>query len=149
VDHQVSQLNQLLGQQKYEPAVGVLVKYVPRISATEARASAIWALGMILDGKKIDAALATAIEARLNDIRSIPPEMTPVRLMSAVTLGRIKAKSALASLRNFSTSRMPNPVRDACSWAIQRITGEAMPPPATVRRIRNDWFLSPIVSPSE
>jgi HEAT repeat protein len=148
VDHQLAQLNQLLGQRKHQPADPALRQFIPKmgsLGAYESRAAAIWALGMIHEGQTVDT-LAAALQGRLNDVASIPPEGAPVRIMSAISLGRMKAKSSVTSLRKFCPAGKPSEdhVNNACGWALERITGEAMQPPETVRRIRRNWFLTPI-----
>jgi hypothetical protein len=111
----------------------------------EARAAAIWALGLIHEGKT-DPELATALETRLNDV---PPGGAPedprVRGMSAVTLARMKTKEALRSLRKWYVSGEPSAdhVNNACGWAIEQLTGQAMPPPRTMEKRQLDWFLNP------
>lgn len=151
LDHQLSQLNQLLGQQKHGPADAVLRQFIPRMEkpmtapvGSESRAAAIWALGLIHEKKAVPD-LATALEARLNDIGSMPPEDIRVRRMSAVALGRLRAKEALPSLRAGFSDKEPslNPVNNACGWAIEQLTGEAVPPPKTIRTAQRDWFLTP------
>jgi HEAT repeat protein len=148
LDHQLSQLNQFLGQQKYAPADGILREFIPRPGMSqpgvpEARAAAIWALGLIHEGKS-DAKLVGALEGRLNS-NEIPPEYPQVRRMSAITLARLKAKEALPSLRRHFRDGKPseNPVNNACGWAIEQLTGEVMPAPETKRGMQRDWFLTP------
>jgi HEAT repeat protein len=145
-EHGLAQLILLLGMQRYREADAVLRQFVPKGKgeAPEARAAAVWALGMIHEGKA-DAALARALEARLNDMTGIPPEDMRIRWMSAVALGRMKAKGALGSLRKYYRDGKPSTdeVNNACGWAIQQITGEVMPAPETVRVARRDWFLVP------
>jgi len=144
-DHAISQLNQLLGQRKYRPADPVLRRFIPkRGGATEARAAAIWALGLIYEGETIDD-LAEALEARLNDVSAIPPEMKEVRSMSAISLGRMKAKKSLPSLRRFSPRDQLSRERvdNACAWAISQITGQALLPSKPIPRMQRNWFLTP------
>jgi hypothetical protein len=148
-DHQLAQLNQFLGRRKYAPADAVLREFIPKmlnLAYPESRAAAVWALGPIHEGKA-DPALAGALVARLNDVfPNKPPDSDLVRRMAAVTLGRMNAKEALPSLRRFFSSRKPtlDPVNNACGWAIERITGEAVPPPTPiVRRVQADLFLIP------
>jgi HEAT repeat protein len=144
-DHGVSQLNQLLGQRKYRLADPVLRRFIPkRGGASEARAAAVWALGSIHEGETIDD-LAAALEARLNDVSAIPPEMKEVRLMSAISLGRMKAKKSLPSLRRFSPRDQMSRerVNNACAWAISQITGEALLPSKPIPRMQRNWFLTP------
>jgi HEAT repeat protein len=148
MDHQLSQLNQFLGRRKYTAADDALQRYIPRRadnSWPEARAAAIWALGLIHEGKPA-ADLAASLEQRLNDASSLPPENGQVRMMAAVGLGRLRAEDALPSLRRNCLEFAPslNPVSNASGWAIEQITGEAMPLPKTIRKPRRDWFLMPL-----
>jgi HEAT repeat protein len=145
-DHTLSQLHQLLGQRRYRPAEGVLGRFIPKYAfgfPGESRAAAIWALGMIHEGKA-DVALAAALEARLND-QTLPAEDFRVRWMCGVALGRMKAEISLETLHKacpvFKPSR--NYSSNACGWAIEQITGEKMPPPETLYRYGTDWFLLP------
>jgi HEAT repeat protein len=149
LDHQLSQLNQFLGNARYGPADAALRKYIPRMvkgsGPAEARAAAIWALGLIHEGKA-DPDLVDAVEGRLNDVAPPPPEDFRVRWMSAVTLGRMKAKSALPSLRKHYLAYPEN--KDyVCAWAIEQITGERLPPPDPLPpepfQPGGDWFLIP------
>jgi HEAT repeat protein len=149
IDHELSQLNQFLGRQKYSPAEPVLRRFIPQPGMTmplghEARAAAIWALGIIHEGKAVPD-LVAALEDRLNHVAMpIPPEDRRVRLMSAITLGRMKAKAALPSLRkHYPNKPTDNAIANACGWAIEQVTGEVVPPPETIRKMQRDWFLIP------
>jgi HEAT repeat protein len=156
IDHELSQLNQFLGQQKYAQAEAMLQQFIPKPWVSrlpighESRAAAVWALGLIHEGKNLPE-LAAALEQRLNDIGSIPPEDRRVRWMCAYTLGRMKAKECVASLRRHCPNREPNddPVNNACGWALEQITGEKMPAPRTIRRVQRDWFLVPVGNAAE
>ncbi|MCI0681443.1 MAG: hypothetical protein L0Y71_05000 [Gemmataceae bacterium] len=144
VDHQLSQLIQFLGRQKHQPADPLLRRFIPkRGDLAEARSAAVWALGMIHEGKPA-ADLTKRLEGRLMDTTGIPPEDSRVRWMAAVALGRMNAKTALPSLRQQYTDGEPslNMVNNACGWAIARITGEKMPKPKTIHRVERDWFLA-------
>jgi HEAT repeat protein len=146
-DHQRSQLLQFLGLSKHAAADDLLRKFIPRrlhSSWAESRAAAIWALGMVHEGKNIPA-LAAALEERLNDTSSFPPEDSRVRRMSAITLGRLKAMETLPSLKRHCPEQKAtgSPASDACGWAIARLTGEALQPPETVKKQYLDWFLLP------
>jgi HEAT repeat protein len=153
IDHELSQLHQLLGQLKHKEADGVLRRFIPRmegpkqpIACPEARAGAIWALGLIHEGRP-DAALVTALEGRLNERppQTIPPEDQGVRRMAAISLGRLRAKAVLPSLRKDCPDLKPTAdvVHNACAWAIAQLTGEVVPAPETIRTVRRDWFLTP------
>jgi HEAT repeat protein len=147
VSHQMSQLMQLLGRLKYQPAESLLRRFVPRSAMSqgpEARAAAVWALGRLLEGKP-DAALAPALVERLNDTTSIPPEDNRVRRMAAVTLGRMKARDQLPSLKAYLEELKPTNdlVVNACGWSICQISGTTWPAPEKIARPRLDWFLVP------
>jgi HEAT repeat protein len=151
LDHQLSQLNQFLGDVKYGPADSVLRQFLPRmeppmrpVACPESRAAAVWALGRIHQGNP-EAALATALEGRLNDTASQPPEDDRVRSMCAIALGRMKAMASLPSLRMGFPSHEPSfdSVNNACGWAIEQCTGETVPAPGTIEKVANDWFLVP------
>lgn len=147
IDHHLSQLNQFIGQRKYAAAEPALRAFVPKRAdrpMVEARAAAIWALGMIHEGKVV-ADLASALEERLLEETKIPPEDMRVRMMSAVTIGRMRTKDSLPSLRKFGIELewRDSLIANACVWAISQITGEAVPPPKTLRPAPRDWFLVP------
>jgi HEAT repeat protein len=162
MDHVLSQLNQLLGQQKYLPAEPVLRQCVPRYTAgMETRAAAIWGLGFMHAGKP-DRGLVEALEGRLTDTSTRPPEDARVRRMCAISLGRIFAGAAAGSggrddpERQFARDRVQvlrkywfpniqsNVVSDACAWAIGQITGQTLPPPKPFQYVERNWFLSPL-----
>ncbi len=145
IDYALSQLNQFLGQRKYRPADPLLRWFVPkRRGGVEARAAAIWALGLIHEGEAIDD-LATPLEGRLNDVSSMPPEQREVRLMSAFTLGRMRAKKSLPSLRKYAPSDQlsRDAIDNACAWAVSQITGESLPPCKPYPKMQRNWFLTP------
>jgi HEAT repeat protein len=150
VDLQLSQLAQFLGQSRYRPAEPALRRLVPRPTGpwlnSETRAAAIWALGLIHEAKA-DPELVRALEDRLRDMGSPPlgPENPRVQAMAAVALGRMKAKSALPTLRSYWSGKLTlDPVQNACGWAIEQITGEVVPPAGTIEVPARDWFLTPL-----
>ena len=86
--------------------------------------------------------LVKPLVKRLND-QGIPPETDQMRWMCAITLGRMKAESALPDLRKNATGG--GLVGRPCYWAIEQITGEEPPPPRDyVEQPADDWFLAPI-----
>ncbi len=139
LDHQLSQLAQFMGQRRYQPAELALRAFVPRTVSgpslgQETRAGSIWALGMILETQS-EPGLTQQLEQRLNDIPRImdPGEDPRVRRMSAITLGRMKAKDSLKSLRRFyNTKPTLDPVTLSCGWAIMQNTGEPLSKPQTI-----------------
>jgi HEAT repeat protein len=144
IDHQLSQLNQFMGLERYQEAEPLLRKFVPKQGQPggESRGAAIWALGLLHEGKA-DAVLATELEGRITD-NGVPPELDQVRWMAAVTLGRMKATQSLPTLRKFvSADPGEGPVANVMGWAVAQITGETLRPPEPHRRTFRDWFLGP------
>lgn len=149
IDWQLSHLHQSFGQHRYAPADAVLREFIPRngpFYGKEERAAAIWALGLIHEGKPV-AEIVSALEGRLNDVATIAgDEDHRVRRMSAVTIGRMKAASAVDTLRKYYRAKKPSldDVNNACGWGIEQITGEKMPPAGTVDMPQSGWFLIPV-----
>jgi hypothetical protein len=147
IEHQLSQINQFLGEQRFAGADAMLRRFIPKPDMTqprlsEARAAAIWALGLVHAGKPTPG-LSDELEGRLTDAGK-PPEDERVRAMSAISLGRIKALDKLATLRRICPDQQANNSRlhNACGWAIEQLTGAPLKAPEPLpRRIR--WFLMP------
>ncbi|HKB06351.1 MAG TPA: hypothetical protein VKD90_29420 [Gemmataceae bacterium] len=151
VDTQLSHLAQFFGRAGYRPAESLLRELVPPAlgegglpAHPEARAAAVWALGLLHEGKA-DPQLVRLFVGRLTAVRPFDVEDPRVRQMSAVSLGRMKADDAVGPLREFYAGGKPtlDPVSGACGWAIERITGEKAAPPGVMEKIRLDWFLVP------
>ena len=155
-DHQLSQLLQLMGKQKYIRAEAVMRSLVPRngaIMTSEARTAAVWALGILHEVKSVAdltgalekrlADLTGALEERLNDM-ALPPESTAVRQMCVITLGRLKAKGSLPILEKFAPQYeiTEDLMSNAGIWAIQQITGKPLPVSKPRKAIiTRNWFL--------
>ena len=161
-DQHLSHLVQLLGQSRYAPADPVLRAIVPRVTAGtytgpkgppptftkvggETRAAAIWALGLLHEGKPEDR-LVKQIEDRLTGDPGMGPDDPRVRRMAAVSLGRLQAKQSLTALRTFADGTEPSLdlVAQACRWSLSRLTGEKMPDLGTVEVSQRAWFLAPL-----
>jgi HEAT repeat protein len=149
VDLEMSQLLQFIGTQRYTQADTLLRSFIPRAerghpAPQESRAAAIWALGMLYEGKN-PSDLAALLVERLSDTTSRPPEDFRVRWMSALSLGRMKAKDWLTTIaaQRLTAEPSDDPVSNASGWAVEQITGEKMPPPRTIRKTQRDWFLIP------
>jgi HEAT repeat protein len=148
LDQQLSQLNQFLGRHPYtaseadvrKEVEAALREFIPRMEkpmksavAQESRAAAVWALGLLNEGKPVDNQLAKDLEERLNDVQSLPREDVRVCRMCAVSLGRMKAQQVRRSLERYCMDRKPSfdPVHNACGWALERLAGRRMLPPGT------------------
>jgi len=157
---QLSQLMQFVGQARYQPADAFLRRLLPRVMSNgsqspvsgETRAAVAWALGFLHE-KKSDDDVALALEMRLLDYMggagAQGSDHLIVRRMAAISLGRMKARSALGSLDRFGPSREPSldPLNNACIWAISQITGEPLAKPGVVEYPVEGWFINPIKSP--
>lgn len=136
---QASQLLQAFGEIRYHEAEPLMRKLVPKSALDErARGAAVWSLGLLYE-KNSDAELAKAFGARLADVGSIPPEFDLVRLMAAISLGRMQAESELPVLRKFEGNLTPIGV--ACGWSIEQITGEKQEVAPSQTYGFADWFL--------
>lgn len=137
-----------LGKAKHEPAIPLLKRWIPkkfpRASLDASRAAAIWALGWLYEGRQ-DLTLARLLTARVIDILSLEPESTAVRHTAAVAVGRIGSGEVAAQLKPFADARQ-TPTDLAAAWAVTRLTGEIIPPPAAPIDTGNLWKLVPVGS---
>lgn len=155
IDRHLTQLVQFFGQERYKPADRLLREMLPRIVdgqpgippqtplGMEARTAVAWSLGMIHEGTT-DAALVASLETRILDLPSpAGSEHDRVRQMSAISIGRLKGKEVLGTLRRFYTGKLEfNPVNNACGWAVEQITGEPLPKTGTVEKYQLSWFIT-------
>ncbi|GIW91355.1 MAG: hypothetical protein KatS3mg109_1787 [Pirellulaceae bacterium] len=144
LDPLLSQVFQYFGLMNFRDAEPLLKRFLPKNSMSpEARAAAIWALGRFYAGQP-DENLVKVLVERLSDVNSQPPEHDRVRQLCAVSLGRMRAESALPALRRFYQQEGSNmPTGLACGWAIHQITGESYQPPSQLALFRQGWFLVP------
>ena len=144
---ELAQLNLTFGVMGFAESEEHLRKHIPKKSGypTEARGAAVWALGLLHEGQA-DVGLAKAFSQRLSDLNPEWPETVQVRRMSAISIGRMNAKSGLGALRKFYEEELlSHHIGGACRWAIVRITGEQLPPfPKTYDFRESGWFLEPI-----
>lgn len=144
---EIGHLFEAFGPTKYAPAEGLLRRYVPKTPAMSqiARGGAIWSLGY-LHAEQGDEELAALFAERLADVLSPMPEFPYVRLACAISLGRMKSKSQLATLERFAKMEGPySSIGVACWWAVAEITGKQTTPSPPLRREVSGWFLQPIV----
>jgi HEAT repeat protein len=148
-DAQLFQLLQAFGQMRYAPAAPLLRRFIPKSVPfpVHVRAAAVWSLGFIDPGPR-RAELTKQLSGRLADAFGMFPEFELVRRMSAVALGRLKAKDQIGTLRRFYSHDGPgSEVGLACRWAIHEITGETLPGPPHREVFPSGWFLEPLISP--
>ena len=115
------------------------------VPLVETRAAACWSLGLLHEGNAVPE-LTRAWQVELEAVATLPPEDDRVRWMCAVSLGRMKAKERLPSLRKFNADGKYslNAVNNACGWAIEQITGEKVIIPETLKVPQSHWFLYPL-----
>jgi len=144
---QLSQLLQAFGEMRYMEADALLKSLVPKKFiyggeeqlTADPRAAAIWSLGYLYEGQAPEA-LSKQIVARLTDEDILVPEWVNVRRQAGVTLGRMQSKAFLGELRAMAGGSY---IGQACHWAIQRITGEPIPPVLPQEVDQVNWFVVP------
>lgn len=135
-----------LGLLAHRPALELVLKPLPKESAylIEARASAVWALGFLLDPEQ-DAAAVRRVEERLADANSVPMEFDEVRAAAAIALGRIGDPRSVDELRRWYLLDGPqSPVGRSSGWAIEQLTGEPLPAAVNPKRSVVNWFVEPL-----
>jgi hypothetical protein len=116
-------LLETLGRNKLSTATELLRQYIPKSrgkAGSVARASAIWALGRILQGSQ-EAGLAKSLAERMHDESITDPEDELVRYNATIALGWIKAPASFEELR-LVPYRPPMPLGVATSWALEQYT---------------------------
>jgi HEAT repeat protein len=119
--HRIGHLVELLGEQKSEAGSELMKRFIPKNSGfhTVARATAIWSLGSIYEGRP-DAECRAAIEERMMDFRAMNPENIFVRYVATIAIGRIADETAIAQLERIPEPSI-TPVGQARDWAIKAI----------------------------
>jgi HEAT repeat protein len=155
IEKELSQLFQTLGLMKYEPTDPLMRQFISKGSRLppEARSAAIWGLGYIHQAPPNtpapdapDPTLVKLLIQRLTDESDTDPEYDEVRRMAGVSLGRMKAKSAMGTLKRFHrTQFLIYYTGGACRWAIMRMTGQQLPASPQTREFQErGWFLEPL-----
>lgn len=123
---ELAQIVQSLALSKHAASATLFKSLIPRNAPAgpEARAAAIWGLGLLLEGQT-DAALAAQLVSRMNDGRGESPEDGNVRRMAVITLGRIKhppaGKQLESALKDFAGELQ---LEVALRWSIERLGGK-------------------------
>ena len=144
-NHQLAHLFELLGRLKTVAAIPLMELYIPKslIYGGVSRAAAVWALGVIQEGQ-VNEPLAKLLMERVMDTMSSPPELYVVRRAAVLTLGRLRAKTQLAGLKELIGPTVDNDQFElTLRWSVLQISGETLPimPPLTIER--TGWFLEP------
>ena len=144
-DHQLAHLFELLGRLKTVAAIPLMELYIPKslIYGGVSRAAAVWALGVIQEGQ-VNEPQAKLLMERVMDTMSSPPEQYIVRRAAVLTLGRLRAKTQLAGLKELIGPEVDNNQFElTLRWSVLQISGETLPvmPPLTIEQ--TGWFLEP------
>jgi HEAT repeat protein len=145
IDEEIAQLLQNLGQAKMQESLSFVHSFIPKGSgwAESARTAAIWAAGKIQEGTA-DTRISRQLIDRMQDDDPQHPESTDVRVMSAISLARVKDKGSLSALRKTAKDGGYSRLIEAAKWAIASFEGTPYNGPDTVESIVNDWFLEPL-----
>jgi len=141
---QQEQLFQAFGLMRYQPADELLQTYIPK-TAPGPRVGAIWALGHLYDGKN-PTALVKKLTERVADESTFPlMEMREVKTWASISIGRMRGRSALKTLRHYwDVEGRNSEFGQATAWAIHQITGEPIPKPTLGLTTIPNWFLRPL-----
>ena len=145
LDEQLAHLFEAMGRMQYRPAEGLLREYVPKVPALGyySRGAAIWSLGLLHEGE-VDEPLAAQLVERMNDTQPLMPDLDIVWRMSAITLGRMQARSSVPALEERLRSVVAHdPLAYAIRWSLMEITGISLPLPGPILQTRTGWFLEP------
>ncbi len=146
IGEQSSYLIQYAGLMRLKDLEAIMMphfgKTVP--GGTFKRAAAMWTLGLFHENDPVPD-LTKSFLARLADRAGVPPEMDEVQRMSAIALGLMKAKPAVASLLEAYNDDPPDSgIPDSARWALG-MTGEPLPEPVKPASIEvGGWKLSPV-----
>jgi hypothetical protein len=141
-----------LGRGNYKPAIPLLKRWIPkadpRLSHENPRSSAVWSLGWFFENSK-DSALAQQLKARFVDVfPAVVSESTSLRYAAGIALGRIGALEVVPDLELFAALGGEYPDL-AAAWAVERLTGEVIPPPDPRIDQGAPWSIAPIGSRQE
>lgn len=146
-EQQVAHLFEAMGLMKYTAAEPLMRTYLPKDCGFGSipRTGAAWAIGHLhIDSP--EPGLTTILLERATDT-SLPPEHVDVQTACAISLGRMRATSAVKLLKAFLGPKIsPRNPSLAVRWAIMRITGEQLAEPETPVTSSADWFLTPLDS---
>jgi HEAT repeat protein len=116
----LAHLLHVFGTNRFKPAEVMLRLYVPELDQRMnpiPRASAIWSLGLILEGTQ-DTELCEQLQERFLDLGP-PAEYENVRYACAISMGRIAGMKDTSFFQNTGEMR-PYKIAEAAEWAIAK-----------------------------
>lgn len=145
VTFQLTHLCLAFGDQGYKPAEKLLLNLVPKSYdfGECPRPAAVWSLGLLHEDEPQPQLVSSLVE-RMQDDEGMVPEIELVRIMCAVSLGRMNAETAIEALTEYSVNT--NMLGSASRWGIEEITDEVVPLPKhkATTNTKNQWFLTPL-----
>ena len=149
VTFHLAHLFSAFGDQGFTESESLLRKFVPKSYefGEFTRAAAVWALGLFHVGDS-ESDLVGLLVARMQDTEAPIPEIEIVRNMSAISLGRMNAKTSDEALAVYA--KQTNLMGSAARWGLEKIRGETVPLPLykTTTNTNNQWFLTPLTPAS-
>lgn len=119
------------------------------IGSPEKRASALWALGLLLE-RNPEPEIVKKLEQRIKDRSGIPPEHMLVQRASVMALGLMRAVSARETvLESYQIDSQEAGIAGTARW-IMPLIGEPMPPDFESRTaFPGGWRIIPTVTPED
>ncbi len=127
----LSFLHEGFGRNQYQPANGLLLKFIAKKGhyfGILSRASAIWALGKLNKGKD-NPALRSSLYERMSDFELNWPEDHLVRFSCNLALGEMAHSESRATIERYG-EELPSPIAHAAAWALSQIDKASGPKPA-------------------
>ena len=111
---------------------------------SEKRSAAMWAMGLMNEKDPVPE-LTKSFRDRLADRSGMMPEQYPIRRMSAVSLGLLRAKAAASGLIDaYKMDAVESVITDSARWSLGMI-GEPLPEPTKgFSALISGWKLNPI-----
>ncbi len=146
-DMQLGHLFEACAVLREERAIASIIRHLPKdVTREKSRSAGIWAAGVLLEGHPNEE-LAAALMGRIEDVNGMVEELPLVRRMSAISIGRMRAKSQLKPLKELLGGEIhATPVGHAIGWAIEQLSGEKLPVAPARSVVRRGWLIEPLPS---
>ena len=110
----------------------------------EKRSAAMWAIGLLHENDPVPKLTKSFLE-RLADRSGMMPEQAPIRRMSAVSLGILRAKSAAPGLNEaYNIDSTTEVIPDSARWSVGMIGEPVLEPTKGYATPVGGWKLNPI-----
>ncbi len=110
----------------------------------EKRSAAMWAMGLMNENDPVPELTKSFLD-RLADRGGMMPEQMPIRRMSAVSLGILRAKSAAPGLvEAYKLDPVEAVIPDSAQWSLGMIGEPMLEPTMGISNLIGGWKLNPI-----